>query len=75
MASGCFCYLFGSKHHHVDLVPYFGVTVTSNGPPYATVAMSCLSVNSVYNIDILWPNGSMDQRWRAELAPSQATMS
>jgi len=28
------------------------VTVTSKGSPYAIVTMSCLSVNSVYNIDI-----------------------
>ena len=28
------------------------MTVTSNGHPYATVTMSCLSVNSVYNIGI-----------------------
>ena len=33
--------------------------------PYATVTMACLSVNSVYNIDILWLNGWMDQGWRA----------
>ena len=28
------------------------MTVTSKGSPYAMVTMSCLSVNSVYNIDI-----------------------
>jgi len=36
----------------------FWVTITSNNPPYAT---GPLSVLSVCNIGVLWPNGGMDQ--------------
>ena len=62
MASRSFCYLFRSKHHHADSRP----SPILSGWPYATVTMSCLSVNSVYNIGILWPNGWMNRRWRAD---------
>ena len=36
----------------------FWATVTSNGSPYPTGPLSCLSVSDV---GVLWPNGSMDQ--------------
>jgi len=39
----------------------FCATVTSNGSPYATVPLSCLSCLSFCNVGVLWPNGWMDQ--------------
>jgi len=40
---------------------YFWATVTSNVSPSAIVSLSVLSVLSVLNVDVLWPNGWMDQ--------------
>jgi len=39
-------------------VQFLGVTVTSNGSPYA---VGPLSVLSVCNVGVLWPNGWMEQ--------------
>jgi len=39
----------------------FWATITSNGPPFAIGLFSCLSVLSVCNVGVLWPNGWMDQ--------------
>jgi len=40
---------------------FFWATVTSNGSPYATGPLSCLSCLPVCNVGVLWPNGWMDK--------------
>jgi len=50
--------LFGSLE---IMYTSFWATVTSNGSPYATGPLSNLSVLSVCNDRVLWPDGWMDQ--------------
>jgi len=38
----------------------FWATVTSNGSPYVTRPLSCLSCLTACNVGVLWPNGCMD---------------
>jgi len=67
---------------HVLIIVYFWITITSNGSPYATGPLSCLSVMLVYcgrsngwmDQDTTWYGGRPRPRWHCvRWGPSSPT--